>query len=686
MANDTREGKILTSPYEWLSDPSLGLVVETRPLQVNLTKYLSNQLSMRHPSLIEAGTGIGKSFAYLLPAIEQAERGNRVVISTAMKSLQQQLYFKDLPYLASKMPVPAFARHLGKANYGCKRKVALNVYGRAQEDAYDAFFDNTHHWVWGDATEEISKKLPDDHWKHSVAYCSGDRCDYVDECRERGYLAAKAASESAKILVVNHALVGADIRVDAQHDIKILGDYQVLIVDEAHKYPEAIRNALTCQMPAAFFDKAVNQYQELVGAFRSDMSVLTFSREVGHIPQQLPNIPLLQAAYRNMFREVARTDAYGDAAYAFARLAGAAVIDIDAACDVLHVAFRSFLVGRDEYQGEMCTKVWPEMRNSIPLMSMLTYLSEYVAKLQDFAGAIDLATKDRIKYVVTVIENGQGVSELHTIPIDVGDRLQKFYEKRNAVPHYLSATLMVNDSFEHFAEEVGHDLIAGSTFFAGSPFDYKKQAWCYAPSHLPEPTAGDAYTAAVVEECYALLMANEGHAFILFTSYKELNAVDAGLRRKGYPYPLLTQNAQLKARGREIFLATPNATLLGTRTFWEGIDIPGLALTLVIIPKIPFPNPSDPVIKAKSALAGDKWFFDVSLPAALIDLRQMAGRLIRSMQDRGVVVVLDTRVHTKRYGKQIVGAIGFPWSAKQDIPLRLLAQLAILRKKQQLTT
>jgi ATP-dependent DNA helicase DinG len=686
VANDTREGKILTSPYEWLSDPSLGLVVETRPLQVNLTKYLSNQLSMRHPSLIEAGTGIGKSFAYLLPAIEQAERGNRVVISTAMKSLQQQLYFKDLPYLSTKMSVPPFARHLGKANYGCKRKVALNVYGRAQEEAYDAFFDSTKHWVWGDASEEIAKALPDDHWKHSVAYCSGDRCDYVDECRDRGYLAAKDASEVAKILVVNHALVGADIRVDAQHDVKILGNYQMLIVDEAHKYPEAIRNALTCQMPAAFFDKAVHQYHELVGAFRSDMAVLTFTKDVDHVPQHLPNIPLLQAAYRNMFREVARTDNYGDASKEFARLARDSVTQLDESCDVLHPAFRSFLVGRDEYQGHVCDHVWPEMRNSIPLMSMLTYLNEFTSKLQDFAGAIDLAAEHKLKYVVTVLENGQGVSELHTIPIDVGERLQKFYETRAVVPNYLSATLTVNDSFEHFADEVGHDLIAGSTFHAGSPFDFKKQAWCYAPSHIPEPTAGEAYTAAVVDECYSLLMANEGHAFILFTSYRELDAVDAGLRRKGYPYPLLKQNAQLKARGREIFLATPNATLLGTRTFWEGIDIPGLALTLVIIPKIPFPTPSDPVIKAKSAIAGDKWFFDVSLPAALIDLRQMAGRLIRSMQDRGVVAILDTRVHTKRYGKQIVGAIGFPWSARRDIPIKLLEQLAVLRKKQQGTT
>lgn len=674
------------SPATWLSNPSLGLVVETRPLQVNLTTYLTDRLYQRQPSLVEAGTGIGKSFAYLLPAIEQATKGYRVVISTAMKSLQQQLYFKDLPYLATKMEVPPFARHLGKANYGCKRKVALNVYGRAQEEAYDTFFDSTKHWVWGDASEEIAEKLPDDHWKHSVAYCSGDRCDYVEECRERGYLAAKAASEAAKILVVNHALVGADIRVDAQHDIKILGDYQMLIVDEAHKYPEAIRNALTCQMPAAFFDKAVHQYQELVGAFRSDMSVLAFSRNVDHIPLMLPSIPLLQAAYRNMFREVARTDSYGDAAAEFARLARATIEELDEKCEVLAPAFRAFLIGRDEYQGKMCTKVWPEMRNSIPLMSMLTYLNEYAAKLQDFASAIDLATEQKIKYVVTVIENGQGVSELHTIPIDVGERLQAFYVARGVVPQYLSATLMVNDSFEHYAEEVGHDLVSGSTFYAGTPFDYKKQAWCYAPKHLPEPTAGDAYTAAVVEECYALLMANEGHAFILFTSYRELDAVYAGLQQKRYPYPLLKQSAQLKARGREIFLATPNATLLGTRTFWEGIDIPGLALTLVIIPKIPFPNPSDPVIKAKSAIAGDKWFFDVSLPAALIDLRQMAGRLIRSMQDRGVVAILDTRVHTKRYGKQIVGAVGFPWSARTDVPIKLLEQLSVLRKRQQGTT
>lgn len=674
------------SPAEWLSDPSLGLVAEVRPLQVDLAAYLSKQISARQPCIVEAGTGIGKSFAYLLSAVQAACRGRRVVVSTAMKSLQQQLYFKDLPYLATRMPVPAFARQLGKSNYGCKRKVYLNVHNRTEEQAYDNFFDNTKHWVWEDASEEIAAKLPEDRWQHSVSYCSGERCDFFEECNKTGYLAAKNESAVAQILVVNHALIGADIRVDAQHDKKILGDYQVLIVDEAHKYPEAIRNALACQMPASFFDRATHQYKELVGAVKSDMAVLTFIKSVDHIPQLLPNVPQLQTLYRSMFREVARTDAYGPAAHDFAAAARAAVQELDDACDVLHDAYQGFLAGVDSVRGETCTKVWPEMRNSTPLMSQLSYLSEYVNKLNDFAGAIDLATDNKLKYVVTVVENGKGVSELHTIPIDIGERLQTFYEARSITPNYLSATLKVNNSFKHYAAEVSHDLVEGSTFYAGTPFDYQKQAWCYAPSHIPEPTQGERYTDAVIDECYTLLMANEGHAFILFTSYRDMNVVADGLRNKGYPYPLLTQSPQLKARGREIFLSTPNATLLGQRTFWEGIDIPGLALTLVIIPKAPFPNPSDPIIKAKSAIAGDKWFFEVSLPAALIDLRQMTGRLIRSVDDRGVVALLDSRVHTKKYGKQLTAAIGFPWNARQDIPVKLLGQLAERRKAQEGTS
>lgn len=672
----------MPTPFEWLSDPSLGLVTETRPLQIELVSYLDGAVSSKKPCLIEAGTGIGKSFTYLLAAREAAMKGHRVVISTAMKSLQQQLYFKDLPYLESKMKMPAYARQLGKKNYGCKRKVALNVFNDHDEKIYDEFFSTVKHWVWDDAPQELADKLPKDHWRSSVSYCNKERCDFYEECAKSGYVAAKSLAESANLVVVNHALVGADIRVDAQHDVKILGNYEVLVVDEAHKFPEAIRNALACQMPANFFDKALQDFQGCVRALQQDMTSLMLPRSIDHIPRTLPNVPHLQQLYRAMFRETQRMDAYGPAAEDFARAARTHLNDLYVACGVGDPGYRLFLAGIDNHPTKpRPPQLFPDMRTCLSLMELLTFLDDYATTLNEYASAIDLAVSEKLRYVVTVVTNHKNVSELHTIPIDVGDRLQTFYGKREVTPHYLSATLAVNGRFDHYAAEVGHELVSGSTFFAGTPFDYKKQAWCYAPSHIPEPTHAG-YLPAVVDECYDLLMANEGHAFILFTSFRDLDAVAEGLTAKGYPYPLLKQSPQLKARGREIFLSTPNATLLGTRTFWEGIDIPGLALTLVIIPKAPFPNPSDPVIKAKSAIAGDKWFFEVSMPATLIDLRQMAGRLIRSTRDRGVVAFLDSRIHSKRYGKQLVGAIGFPWNASKEVPLKLLAQLAARRNAQ----
>lgn len=669
----------MTTLLPYLADPSKGLVAEVRPAQVALMAFLSEALEYRTPVLIEAGTGIGKSFTYLLAAIEEAKRGRRVALSTAMKSLQQQLFFKDLPYLKTIFgdEMPRYARHLGKKNYGCKRKVSLAVFG-PEEEVYDTFFETTKHWVWEDATVPV----PEDAWKYSVGYCSKDRCDFFEECSVNGYLAAREATATAQIVVVNHALVGADIRVDAQHDVKIFGDYQTLVVDEAHKYPEAIRNALTYQMPAAFFEKASRAYQEHLRNVQSDMVNLALACPPPQLPATLPSITELQRKYVAMFRETQRTDSYGPAALDFATATRPGCIELLDAFGVGNKTFGPWADGAD------LTREWAPpaavrngWRESSTIMSTLLFLHEYVTTLFEYAGAIDLATTDRLKYVVTVVQDAKGVSELHTIPIDIGERLQTFYTKREILPAYMSATLAVNGKFGHYAQEVGHDLVEGSTFLAASPFDYAKQAWCYAPAHIPEPTSAQ-YMPAVIGETYDLLMANEGHAFILFTSYKDLEAVAAGLRERGYPYPLLTQNAQLKAKGREIFLNTPNATLLGTRTFWEGIDIPGLALTLVIIPKAPFPNPSDPVIKAKSAIAGDKWFNEVSMPAALVDLRQMSGRLIRSTKDRGVVALLDSRVHTKRYGKQLVAAVGFPWNAKKEIPLKLLGQLAERRKKE----
>lgn len=678
------------TPAELLGNPLHGIVTETRPLQVALAEYLHQAFTTDTPCMVEAGTGCGKSFAYLLSAIAYADDEHKVVISTAMKSLQQQLYFKDLPYLASKGHKLPYARVLGKTNYGCKRRVHLNVFDKKERAVYDEFFSSVKHWVWEDAPEALADKLPWTKHEHAVAYCNMDRCEHFQQCRERGYVAAKMEIDKAQILVVNHAVVGADMRVFNQHDVKMLGDYTRLIVDEAHKYPEAIRNALACEMPAKFFEKAEEKYGEILDQLTCDMDAVMHLSAVGVIPKKLPMFDELSKTYKAMQLDTQRTGTYGEAAHAFAKVCRVAMAQMGEQLELGTPAFRDFLLNIDG-RNVPIRAISTELRRIEAAMQALYYLDGFYARLDQFANAIDMATVHSLHYVVAVETDMRGNTVIKTLPIQIDEKLAQYYHARNIIPAYLSATLTVGQSFDFFAREIGHDAWkqldpyfdeeAGMlktrpapTFYAGTPFDYAKQAWCYVP-YLPEPTA-DNYIEAVVDECYDLLMANEGHAFILFTSYKDLEAVGNGLKQKGYPYPLLMQGPLLKARGREIFLATKNATLLGTRTFWEGIDVPGLHLTLVIIPKAPFPNPGDAIVKAKSAIAGDRWFNSVSMPMMLTDLRQMAGRLIRSMDDKGIVALLDGRVHTKKYGKQMVDAVGFPWGHSKPVALKLLGQLS----------
>jgi ATP-dependent DNA helicase DinG len=686
-------------PEQYLNDPALGIVKESRPLQVELAKYLNHAISTNTPCAVEAGTGIGKSFAYLLNALKAAREGRRVIVSTAMKSLQQQLFFKDLPYLTEKTGAVKYARMLGKANYGCKRQVHLKVFDKVDKAKYDAFFEKTPHWIWEDGTD-----LPRNYYEYSVQYCNKARCPFFEECEKTGYLAAKNQADEARILVVNHALVGADMRVFAQHEKSIIGECAHLIVDEAHKFPEAVRNALACEMPQKFFTKATEQFGEVHTQLMTDLDAMYMQKEINKIPETLPNIVELEFAFMDMFRETKRTGSYGDAAHGFARLARYSLGELERTCGVGTLAFRRFLSG-DNSEFDNATVFSPEIKKCSAAMQALYYLDSYASTIQNYANAIDLASTDRVRYVVAIETNERtGDSTIKTIPVEIGDKIAEHNKRRNITPAYLSATLTVSNSFEYFSREVGHEhdvqlpayrawetgdgrgeqCVARPkpTFLAGTPFNYKKQAWGYFPQGMPEPNAPD-YIEKIVAESYDLLMANEGHAFVLFTSYKDMDLFANHLRRKNYPYRMLVQSAQLKANGRETFLSTPNATLLGTKSFWEGIDIPGLHLSLVVIPKLPFPHPGDAVMKAKSAAAGDAWFPQVSLPAMITDLRQMAGRLIRTTTDKGIVACLDSRIHTKGYGRQVIQAIGFPeHGSSKETALKLLRQLSTIRNKQ----
>jgi len=695
----------MLDPVDLISDPARQIVKEKRPLQVALTKYLQSVLGVT-PAVAEAGTGIGKSFGYTLPAIAAVEKGMRVVISTGMKSLQQQLMKKDLPYLASRvMPGLKYAQQVGKKNYGCKRQVYLNVFDKKEIAAYNTFFDTVPHWIWDHAPKKLEAQLPRNKHNFSVAYCNKTRCPFHSECAEHGYLAAKAEIADADILVVNHALLGAEIRTVAQHDTSILGDkdFQIYIVDEAHKFPENVRKALAYDMPVKFFSRSSTKYEQLLQNVELEPAYLMNEPALAGVPRSLPGWEQLEPLYKAMHIETQRrgTDGFGETAHHFARAARAVMNKVTVTTGAGLPAFGRFLAGSEDTNG---VPLNPSIREIEPAMQLLYFLHEYVNELHKYTNAIDLATAHRLKYVTSVEMNEQTRdTTIQVMPIDLAPDLAAHYAKKGITPAYLSATLAIGDNFEHFARDVGHgeevesdygvswETPPGGTFQAGTPFNFEKQAYGYYPSHLPDvpqgknpsPAALDHWRWQVALECKKLLEANEGHAFILFTSTADMEALYANLKKLGYRLPLLKQSEELKSRGREIFTSTPNATLLGLKSFWEGIDVPGMHLTLVIIPKLPFPA-SDPIIAAKMARAGDEWFTKVSLPHMLMDLRQMAGRLIRSTEDRGVLAVLDRRIYgqTKNYSQAARNAIGYPrFGSSQEQALKFLRKYSELRRE-----
>lgn len=652
--------KPVLTPEELLQDPAHGLVPAARPAQLRLAAFLKETLHSKTPAAVEAGTGVGKSYGYLTHAMHLATTEKQtIIVSTAMKSLQQQIFFKDLPTLEQYYPDVDYARRLGKANYACKRKVHLHVENASELRTYAKFFDNTLHWVWADAPEGVT--LPRNYMQHSVAHCTKTRCDWYDECQTTGYLNAKEAMDTAKILVVNHALVAADMRVHRMHGIDILPDATHLIVDEAHKFVEQVRDALGCALKEKYFKYTNNKYQEALG-HSEGLAQGEAQRYLACVPEHLPDLAVLQGAYEDMFWEARQTRSLGPRAQHFALQARKTLRQL-----------------------EPLVAVSPELLDT-HAGPVVHELQTYNDQLEAFASAIDHTSEDRLRHVLAVAENSLTIT-----PLDVSRDLTQYYERRGLTPTYLSATLTVNDKFDHFARDVGLRSTPEKPVRAkmlGSPFDYAKQAWGYFPTHLPlipkggaAPAELEAYYSAMCDEIYELLMANEGHAFILLTSRTDLETYATLLRKKNYPYPLLVQNDEMKASARAQFLATPHATLLGLKTFWEGIDIPGLQLSLVIIPKFPFPNPNDAVMQAKVKLAEDG-FRQVQLPHMITDLKQMAGRLIRSMTDLGVVAVLDSRGSTKSYGADAVKAVGFPkWGSSKAQALKTLARVTEIRKQ-----
>lgn len=594
-----------------------------RAAQQAMAVAVAGAIAGRETLIAEAGTGTGKTYAYLVPALRS---GERVIVSTGTKALQDQLYFRDLPRVRAVLDARGKTALLkGRANYLCLYRLDQTVREGADFDkAQAAQLATIRAWSArtrrGDRMElaEVPEESP--LWPRVTSTpenCLGVECPFYDDCH---VVKARREAQEADLVVVNHHLLFADLALKQEGFGEILPGAAAFILDEAHQVPE---------LAGQFFSQSVSarQLTDLAQDSLRECSGVT-----GAIGLLLEPIEALQDALRKL------------------RLA------MDA------------LPPRGTFAAlETSAEVRGGLREAAELLATLTdLLASQAERSRGFANAYERAAMltERLERILEQASERdvrwyelfpRGFA-LHATPLDLAAPLRAMRERSEAAWIFTSATLSVAGRFDHFARQLGLD--EPQALLLESPFDYAKQALCYLPDGLPDPAARD-YTERVLDAVLPVLHASNGRAFLLFTSHRALRRA-AELLAERVPWPLFVQGTAPRHQLLEEFRHSGHGVLLGAASFWEGVDVAGDALSVVVIDKLPFAAPDDPVLVARlEALEqqGINPFMGWQVPAAAIALKQGAGRLIRSVTDRGVLVLCDPRVTTKGYGKLFLASL-----------------------------
>jgi ATP-dependent DNA helicase DinG len=599
-----------------------------RPFQLEMAKAIEEVIEKHGVMVAEAGTGTGKTFAYLVPALLS---GGKVIISTGTKTLQDQLFGRDLPRVRDALNTPVTTALLkGRANYVChyhlERAAGEGRFPTRDDARYLGLIERFARTNQSGDRAECAE-VPENAaiWAYATSTrdnCLGSNCVHIEKCF---VMRARKQALEADIVVVNHHLFFADVALRDEGLAELLPACNTVIFDEAHQLPETA---------SLFFGESVSTSQFIDLARDVRVEAAAAARDYAALPAAAQALDKAARDLRLVFREqngrMPLRMLEANAAFNAALSAGLGALD------------------------KLAQELVEQAKRSEGLAQCLERARGLAERAERWRSGVD---GEHVRWV----ELFGHALHLNSTPLSIAGIFREQVEADTRAWIFTSATLSVGGDFSHYRNELGLEDAEARSW--ASPFDYRRQALLYVPEGLPEPNTRE-HTAAVVDAALPLIEAAGGRTFMLFTSLRAMREGYALLKEafvaRDHEFPLLSQGEGSRSELLTRFRKLGNAVLVGSQSFWEGVDVRGEALSVVVIDKLPFAAPDDPVLAAridKLNREGRNAFMEYQLPQAVITLKQGAGRLIRDEHDRGVLAICDNRLVTRSYGKRIVSSL-----------------------------
>lgn len=612
---------------------------QVRDNQLALCDAISDAIESGKVLAAEAGTGIGKTFAYLVPSLLS---GKKVIISTGTRHLQDQLFHTDLPRVIKALSVQSTSALLkGRSNYLCLHRLKLAPHLGFINRETRSLLSEVEEWSKLTQSGDISElsRIAEDSYvwpmvTSTADNCLGSECDSWESCF---IVNARKKAQASDVVVINHHLLLADMTLKNEGFAELLPEADAFIIDEAHQLYD---------VAARFFGNTVSSRQLISLARDTIAEQVNDASDMAELRDYAENLEHAARDFRLVLGESGLREAW-------LKIQNKA--SVKQSLDSLLAALKDLLLvlqaAAERSRGlEQCAE------RGQNIMARLKLFQDKAPQVSTAETDNDDDRADSANQSVLWYETYTKSFMLHATPIDVASIFQSHTDNFSSTWLFTSATLQVNKQFDHFAHNIGLQNFKSGVW--DSPFDYEKQSLLYLPSNLPQPSE-PSYTKELMQAALPVLQASQGRAFVLFTSYYAMHQARDYLKQM-LPYELLVQGDLPKHQLLEKFRQTDNAILLGTSSFWEGVDVRGRSLSCVIIDKLPFASPGDPVMQARiDAIKrnGGQAFMEFQVPQAVITLKQGVGRLIRDINDSGVVMIGDPRLKQKAYGRIFLNSL-----------------------------